>query len=755
MLQKSRLFLSLLPLLAACPLSHAAAAADPTVPPLTLERIHGDPPLMGRAGLGGVLSPGGRWLTYLRPAEGNPDVNELWGQPLDGGDARRLVAASDLIGQREAVLTEAEKMALERRRQRGSGITSYQWCGKADRLLILPLAGDLYSVELGEAAPKVRRLTQDEQEPERDPQCDATGTQIAYVKHNDLWVQGLDGGPARRLTHTGGETRSTGLAEFIAAEELHRHQGFWWSPDGTRLLAVEVDESGVPLRQRAQIGGDGTRLVPQRYPAAGSPNAKLQALVLDLSGKAEAQRLNLPAEAEYIARAGWFADGSPWLQWMTRDQKHLQLLEFNAQAQPHVVLDERDPAWVEVHDDLREIPALKRSGKPALLWSSERSGRRQLWLVDRVSGAVQPLTRQPEPVAQLVCLGEQHLVFAGATERGRGRELFQADFKGSVRPLQPGEARRWRDGRGDAACTQLLVTQSSWQQPPRTELLKLDGQSTPRLIEQAQPDPLVLGLARQLQAQFPELLAADGKTVLNAVFLPPTRPSLVGKYPVVVRAYGGPGTATVSWRWQADLPTLALYQQQGFGVLMLDTRGMALRDRDYTRAHDHAFGQVEVADLFAAVRQLAQQYPAVDADRIGFTGWSYGGFLALRALLDANTPFAAAIAGAAPTDWTLYDTAYTERYLGQPDGGQAPAYQQARLMPRAGLLSKPLMIIHGTADDNVLFDNSLRMIQALQNEGKLFETVIYPGHAHGVAGRKARLHLARTQLDFFQRHLRP
>ncbi len=756
MLQTSRLLLALLPLLGAGSLLPATAA--PASPALTLDRIYGDPPLMGRAGLGGTLSPGGQWLTYLRPSESNPDVNELWGTPLAGGDARRLVAASDLIGQREAVLTEAEKMALERRRQRGAGITGYQWCGKGDRQLVLPLAGDLYLVELGQtagSAPKVQRLTHDEQVPERDPQCDGAGRQIAYVKQNDLWVQGLDGSAPRRLTNTGSETRSTGLAEFIAAEELHRHRGFWWSPDGTRLLAIEVDESGVPVRRRAQIGGDGTRLVDQRYPGAGSPNAKVQALVLDLAGKTEPLRLTLPAEAEYIARAGWFADGTPWLQWLTRDQKHLQLLEFNAQGQPHAVLDERDAAWVEVQDDLRELPALKRSGKPALLWSSERSGRRQLWLVDRVTGAAQALTHQAEPVAQLVCLGEQHVVFAGATERGRGRELFKSDFKGQVQMLQPGDARRWRDARGDAACTQLLITQSSWQQPPRTELLKLDGKSAPRLIEQAQPDALVTELAARLQPQLPELLAADGKTPLNAVFLPPTRPSLSGNYPVVVRAYGGPGTATVTWRWQADLPTLALYQQQGFGVLMLDTRGMAFRDREFTRAHDHAFGKNEVADLFTAVRQLAKQYPAVDASRIGFTGWSYGGFLALRALLDADTPFAAAIAGASPTDWTLYDTAYTERYLGLPDGGQAPAYQQANLIPRASLLNRPLMIIHGTSDDNVLFDNSLRMIQALQNEGKVFETVIYPGHAHGVAGRKARLHLARTQLDFFQRQLRP
>ena len=157
----------------------------------------------------------------------------------------------------------------------------------------------------------------------------------------------------------------------------------------------------------------------------------------------------------------------------------------------------------------------------------------------------------------------------------------------------------------------------------------------------------------------------------------------------------------------------------------------------------------------AGLGMLEPMLQLIPGARVGFVGWSYGGFLAARAMLDADTPLAAAIAGAPPTDWTLYDTAYTERYLGLPDGGRAEAYAQSNLVNRAALLSKPLMLIHGTADDNVLFDHTLRLIQALQNEGKLFETAIYPGHAHSVAGRKARLHLARTQFDFFQRHLAP
>jgi dipeptidyl-peptidase-4 len=182
---------------------------------------------------------------------------------------------------------------------------------------------------------------------------------------------------------------------------------------------------------------------------------------------------------------------------------------------------------------------------------------------------------------------------------------------------------------------------------------------------------------------------------------------------------------------------------------------MAHRDRAFTRAHARAFGQVEVADLFAAVLQLPALVPSVDPARVGFFGWSYGGFLGARALLDADTPFAAAVAVAPVTDWTLYDTAYTERYLGMPDGGKAAPYASANLPSRAALLKKPLMLVHGTADDNVLFEHSLRLIEALQNEGKVFDTLIYPGKAHGIAGRKARLHLYRSMDAFFARHLQP
>ena len=730
-----------------------ATAATP-VTPLTLERVLGDPPLQGRLVRQAEISPDGAWVSYLRPSETDSEQLELWAQPAAGGAPRKLVSAADVLGGRSQQLTEAERMALERKRISQGGITSYQWCGPSGKALLFPLSGDLYLVRLGEQGPKAQRLTNDEQVPEQDPTCSPDGSRIAYVKGGELWVQALDGdGAARALTKGATETRFWGLAEFIAAEELSRQRGYWWSPDGKQLLALNVDERDVPVKTRAQIFSDRTTMTQQRYPGAGENNARVTAWTLQVSD-GRATPLPLPSDAEYIARAGWFGDGTPWLQTLTRDQHKLALTEYAHGAGPgRTVIDERDPAWVEVHDDLQEIDGLTLSGQPALLWSSESSGRRQLVLVDRRTGERRPLTNEPEPVAHRVCSDGRTVVYAAARDRGRSRELFAIDLNGTSRPLDGAQPRQWRDARGDGDCAQLLVTRGAWGEPPALSLQAVKAGAKPAALPGDAPDALLARIVPKPEVV--DITAADGRTPLNALYFAPLD-GKTGPHPVITMAYGGPGTSTTNWNWSRDTALIAYWQRQGYGVFTLDTRGMQNRDREFTRAHRLAFGAVDVNDLFAAVRQLPKQVAGVDPKRIGFFGWSYGGFLAERAMLDADTPLASAVAVAPPTDWTLYDTAYTERYLGMPQdgkGGQTDAYRQANLVMRAKLLGKPLLIVHGTADDNVLFEHTLRLTEALQNEARPFELMIYPGKAHGIAGRSAKLHLYRTIDAFFAKTL--
>ncbi|MFG6416669.1 alpha/beta fold hydrolase [Roseateles sp. DC23W] len=732
----------------ACAGATSVSLAQPQPKPLSLERITADPPLPGRLPRQAEVSPGGQWVSFLRPSQADSEVLELWAQPATGGEPRKLVAAADLLGGAEQKLSEAEKMALERQRITQRGITGYQWCGNDDRTLLFPLSGDLYVVRLTAGGPQAQRLALDAGAPKQDPRCAPDGRTLAYVQGGNLFVLPLaDGGQPRQLTSDGSDTLGWGLAEFIAAEELGRQRGYWWSKDGRSLLALRVDEAGVAEKTRAQIFADRTALTQQRYPAAGEANARVTAFVLDAAGGPR-RELALPASAEYIARAGWFRDGTPWLQWFTRDQTRLTLTEFKPAGPGLAARDitvETDPAWVEVHDDLIETPR-------GLLWSSETSGRRQLLLIDRASGTRTPLTQMPEAVAHAICADAQQVVFAAAGDLGKSQDLFSQPLSGGRARAVPGAAsRQWRDAKADAACTRLLVTSSAWGQPPRLELRGLGAERAIALAGDAPAAELADYGNTPLALQ---LTADDGRTPLNAFFFAP-QDRRAGKHPVIVMAYGGPGASTVNWGWGRDMPLIAYWQQRGYGVMTLDTRGMQYRDRDFTRAHHRAFGQIEVADLFAAVRQLPARVPGVDAARVGFFGWSYGGYLAARAVLDADTPFAAAAAVAPVTDWSLYDTAYTERYLGLPEGGKAAPYASAHLPSRAALLARPLLLMHGTADDNVLFEHTLRLVEALQNAGKTFDLQIYPGKAHGITGRVTRLHLYRTMDAFFARHLAP
>ena len=254
------------------------AALSPAAGELTLERINSDPPLEGRTPMSLGLSPDGRFVTFLKPNDKDSDVLDLWGATLPGGVPRLLVATADLLGGKEQKLTEQEKMALERRRIAKTGITSYLWCGTDSKGLIFPLSGDLYHAALvddvdGKSAPPViTRLTNDET-PEINPVCSKDGASVAFTKKGDVFILDRKSNKARAITKGASAVRTFGLAEFIAQEEMGRHEGLWWSPDGKRVLVFEVDESKVGVKIRAQIFADRTETFEQRYPAAGEATA--------------------------------------------------------------------------------------------------------------------------------------------------------------------------------------------------------------------------------------------------------------------------------------------------------------------------------------------------------------------------------------------------------------------------------------------------------------------------------------------------
>jgi dipeptidyl-peptidase-4 len=545
----------------------------------------------------------------------------------------------------------------------------------------------------------------------------------------------------RRLSQGGSKTRSFGLAEFIAEEEMGRHEGHWWSPDESRLLVFEVDERPVAVKLRAQIHADHTTLVEQRYPAAGEANAKVTAHLFDRAG-GRRTTLATPKEDGYLARAGFFADGVPWIQWQSRDQRRLTLFEADARGALRPLVEEQDAAWVTLHDDLRSLA----DGR--FLWTSERSGRRQIELVERKTGARSVLTDEPEPVDAIVGADVERGLAYYLVRRARAleRHLYAVPLAGGPSHPVASEA-GWHSVTFARSGTRFVDVFSSWGRPPVTTLrepsgatLMLDDNPTPELAALPAPKP-----------EWRELQAEDG-TVMNGLLLPPLVIEKGWRYPVIAWIYGGPTGQMVANRWAKSYPLFLHLAQRGYGVFLLDNRGTGGRGREIDRAHFRRFGEVEVKDLFAAIEQL-KSVSWIDTKRLGIWGWSYGGYLAARAVLDTATPFSAAVAIAPVSDWTLYDTHYTERYLGPPEGGKAGPYEKASLLTRAGLLQRQLLIVHGTADDNVLFEHSLRLIEALQQKNRSFDVMIYPGKAHGIAGRAAQRHVFETAFRYFDRNL--
>ncbi|MCC6172298.1 MAG: DPP IV N-terminal domain-containing protein, partial [Gammaproteobacteria bacterium] len=580
----------------------------------------------------------------------------------------------------------------------------------------------------------------------------------------------------------GGGTVSFGVAEFVAQEEMDRSTGYWWSPDETRIAFTRVDEAPVDELERFEILADSVRVIRQRYPAAGRPNADVQLFVATLDRNDDAAAAALPAtEARidtggpadgYLARVDWFPDSAALaLQWQSRDQKQLALRRADpATGRSRELLLERSDTWVPLHDELVFLPRRR-----AFLWASERSGQRHLYLYDYEGRLLRPVTAGDwmvtgdggERAIEAVDERSGRVWFTANRESPLERHLYVAPLDGPREPaaIEAG-IRRLSSGAGWHSVTMAqdarrwLDLHSDPDTPPSLTLRRADGRALATLVPNRldADHPYAPFRDAHRPTEFGTLRAADGQ-ILHWQMLRPPGMQPGRRYPVIVDVYGGPGLQRVKRAWggfpRSNEGFFRQYlAQQGYVVFALDNRGSGFRGTAFEGALHRRLGRVEIDDQVRGVEYL-RTLPFVDAARIGVFGWSYGGYMALLAMLRAPQHFAAGVAGAPVTDWSLYDTHYTERYLGTP-ADNAAGYREAGVLTHAVGLQGPLLVMHGMADDNVLFTHSTALFKRLQDLGKPFEAMPYPGSKHGLLRFQATgPHAYHTIARFFDRNLRP
>jgi dipeptidyl-peptidase-4 len=733
------------------PLSIALAQQSPPTPAapadsaiLTPERVFANPSLAGPVARGVTLSPDGALVAFLRAREDDVDVLDLWAAPTGEGEAFKLIDARALVPD-AGELSEAEKARRERMRISQRGVVEYSW-DEQGRYILAPLEGDIFlaSREGGE----VRRLTETEAD-EIDAKVSPKGNFVSFVRDQDLVIYDLAAGAETAVTTDGDGLVTWATAEFIAQEEMDRDTGYWWSPDERYIALQRTDESTVDIVPRLDITGGGATTVEQRYPRAGRPNAVVELYVHDRES-GNRIKVDLGANADiYLARVNWSTDGRTlYVQRQSRDQKTLDLLSVDpATGASRVILTQRSDAWVPLSHDFRALE------DGTFIWSSEESGWKHLYLYGRDGRRIRAITRGNWPVKSLAGVNPTtgEVFFTASMRDGRElpieQQLFRASLRRTVTPVAITPAGGWWSASMNRTGTAYVGNYTDLETPTQSGLYRADGTFV-RWIEEnrLQPGhPAWPFASRRGEVTFGEL-ESHGETLVWQMTTPPGFDP-TKTYPVVMQVYGGPSGGGVRRGWQSS--TNQLLTEAGYIVFRLDNRGEGDRSAAFKQALYLKMGQPETEDQVLGANYL-RSLPFVDDDRIAMMGWSYGGFMSLMAITEPDMGLASAIAGAPPTEWSLYDTHYTERYMSTP-GANAEGYAASDVIPRLPNMTGRLLLMHGMADDNVILENSTRVIDALQASSTPFELMLYPGQRHGVRGNDRQLQQWRTYLDFLDR----
>jgi dipeptidyl-peptidase-4 len=665
------------------------------------------------------VAPDGKTVLFLRADADKPTL-KLFEFDVATGQSKEVLSPAQLLKGDAENLTPEEKARRERMRLSAGGFADFHF-DEGGKNVLLPLSGKLFVFE--RATGKATELKTGEGGSVVDPKWSPDGKKVAYVRGFDVYVYDVATQKESPVTTGGTILKTHGIAEFVAQEEMGRFTGYWWSPDGKHIAYEEADHTGVERWYVADPFKPEQKPAEQFYPRPGKKNVAVRLGVVPTEG-GETVWVEWDREKfEYLAAVRWEEFSPLTLQVQDRKQQKLLLLSADVKTgATKKLLEEKDAAWINLTPEVPKVNA----ALGGFIWlGADRDGETTIQLRN-TEGVLQDVLvspkQRPEAVVSVYSTRfETYIVYAGGPDPTQ-RHIYRHQTRSlNVNPGSENDTALTTEPGVHAAVFgksggPYVVTSTSTKSMPRSVVFNREGVRLGELPSVAtEPDIK------------PNVAVAKVGDYYTAIVRPkdfdPKK-----KYPVILDVYGGPKHLHVvqamrNWlvpQWLAD---------QGFIVVAVDNRGTPGRGREWEKALYQKFGTVPLEDQVKGLHAMCDKYPELDRDRVGVAGWSFGGYMAANGVLRAPEVFKAAVAGAPVTDWEDYDTHYTERYMGLLPESKA-AYDDASLLPLAKNLKRPLLLVHGTADDNVYFRHTLKLADALFRAGKDFETLPLPGVTH-------------------------
>lgn len=713
---------------------------------LTVERIYSAPSLSGSLTPGIEWAPDGKRISYLDAGADGPEM-----ATMDAATGQRSVLVKSDVLRR--VLQPEKESAVQSTGLGRVQAEDYMWSPRADQILFV---GSSTLVVLNLKDMSAKPIVSGEAEIE-DPKFSPDGKWVSFVRDSNLWVADVATGKMKALTTGGTEEVLKGQLDWVYPEELDLTTAYWWSPDSSHIAYYQMDERPVTRYPIIDMSSPVGAMEYTRFPQAGEANPIVKVGVVPVSG-GETTWMDTGSNTDvYPARVVWLADSRRVaIERLNRAQNRLDLLFFDIfDGSSKPILAETDKYWLNIADDLYFFSDNKR-----FLWSSERTGFRHYYLYDLSGKLLEQLTSGDWGI-----LGNSGFGPGSASrpsvDEARGFVYFLSNkdnvldhqlYRLSVRDKSVTRITR-EPGDHDVIiapdASAFVDTRSDAMTPPRQDLERINGSAIATINENSVPE---LAQYRLSPVQFVNVTANDG-TKLYAQMIRPRDFDASRKYPVLFDVYGGPQIQNVRNAWGGvDFLWDESMAEKGYIIFTLDNRGSWGRGHAFETPIYHQLGKIELADQLAGVKYL-KSLPYVDGSRIGIWGWSYGATMTLEALFNAPDVFKVGVAVAPVSDWRLYDTIYTERYMGTPQENPA-AYSESSPVNQSSHLAGQLMLVHGTGDDNVHFANTSEVINKLIVTGRYpADVMIFPGRGHSISDRAARVQLFERITQFIVSNL--